>query len=293
MSSAVHRYAAPAKLNLFLHVIGRRSDGYHLLQSAMQLIDLADTVTITPTDDGVVRRDGDVDGVPEDDDLAIRAAKALQAATGTTRGATIAVEKRIPMGGGLGGGSSDAATVLLALNRLWKLDLSRERLMGIGLTLGADVPFFVFGRSAFAEGIGEALRAIDLPTAHYAVVHPGVAVPTVAIFQSAELTRDTEALKISDFSEVGSGSFDTAAGKWKNDLEAVAVARYPAVADALRWLDDQPGALGRARMSGSGACVFRAFESAGRAARCVDAVPDGWRGWSVRSLAIHPHLDGA
>ena len=311
------RYPAPAKVNLFLHVVGRRADGYHLLQSAMQLIDLADTVSIRARDDGVIARAEALPGIPEADDLTIRAARLLQSASGTRHGADIAVDKRIPIGGGLGGGSSDAATTLLALNRLWRLDWPRPRLMALGLTLGADVPFFVGGDNAFVEGIGESLTPIDLPLACYALIHPGVSVPTAAIFTATELTRDTPAFKILDFSKNGFGAdgsyHDTkttpTAGRtsdssadcdaepgdpvFRNDLEPVAAARFGAVREALDWLsrsvEGEPhGARGPARMSGSGACVFRAFDTSADADRCIAALPARWAGWSVRSLAVHP-----
>jgi 4-diphosphocytidyl-2-C-methyl-D-erythritol kinase len=295
-------YAAPAKINLFLHVVGRRDDGYHLIQSAMRLIDLADDVRIAPNREGRITRDGDVPGVAEDDDLTIRAARLLQAAAGVTDGATIGIVKRIPMGGGLGGGSSDAATTLIALNRLWGLDWPRERLMALGLKLGADVPFFIGGTSAFVEGIGERLTPIALPGAHYAVVHPAVSVPTAAIFAADELTRDTEVIKLSDFSKNGLAGIDTpptgpgahrTRHGFRNDLEPVATARFDAVREALAWLAqgadrDWTGAIGVARMSGSGACVFRAFDSHAHAAACIAALPARWSGWSVRSLETHP-----
>jgi 4-diphosphocytidyl-2-C-methyl-D-erythritol kinase len=310
--TAATTWLAPAKVNLFLHVVGRRDDGYHRIQSAMQLIDLADTLTIAPRDDGRIERTVDLPGVAVDADLSIRAARLLQAASETALGASIGVEKRIPQGGGLGGGSSDAATTLLALNRLWKLDWPRQRLMALGLELGADVPFFVGGGDAFVEGIGERLTPVTLPEALYAVVHPGVAVPTAAIFSAVELTRDSPTLKISDFAKNASrvlaengpsapdmGGTGRGRAVFRNDLEPVAVARFKAVRDALRWLSrradgsDWPGADGIARMSGSGACVFRPFVSAEAAAACVAELPPAWSGWSVRSLAVHPHRDCA
>ena len=307
-ASAARRltFTAPAKLNLFLHVVGRRPDGYHLIQSAMQLIDLADTLTIEVRDDGAIERDGAVDDVPADADLMVRAARLLQRASGCSAGATLANRKRIPIGGGLGGGSSDAATTLLALNRLWRLDWPRTELMALGLELGADVPFFVGGDNAFVEGIGERIVPVALPARFYALVHPGVAVPTAAVFTAPELTRDSEVIKISDFSKNGfdASGIDALAGRdtgrpvFRNDLEPVASARFVAVREALDWLSrpedrDWAGALGPARMSGSGACVFRAFDSAERASACIAALPTRWSGWSVRSLAAHPHRDGA
>ena len=303
-------YTAPAKLNLFLHVVGRRPDGYHLIQSAMQLIDLADTLTIEVRDDGAIERDGVVDGVPVDADLMVRAARLLQRASGCSAGATLANRKRIPIGGGLGGGSSDAATTLLALNRLWELHWPRAELMALGLELGADVPFFVGGDNAFVEGIGERIVPVALPARFYALVHPGVAVPTSVVFGAPELTRDSEVIRLLDFSKNGFDAFgiDSPAGTelgrpwarpvFRNDLEPVASARFVAVREALDWLSrrddrDWTGALGPARMSGSGACVFRAFDSAERASACIAALPARWSGWSVRSLAAHPYRDGA
>ena len=311
VDEARHRYPAPAKINLFLHVMGRRPDGYHLIQSAMQLIDLADAVTIVARDDGVIARGASIVDVAEADDLTIRAAKMLQSASGTRLGATIAVDKHIPMGGGLGGGSSDAATVLLVLNRLWRLDWPRTRLLELGLTLGADVPFFIGGSNAWVEGIGEQLTPIDLPDAVYAVIHPGVAVPTITIFTDPELTRDSAALKILDFSKSGfgygkSGSEDTRSASsaihgrpvFRNDLERVAAAGFDAVREALDWLSrgidgEWVGARGPARMSGSGACVFRSFDTPEHAAACIAAMPARWKGWTAGSLAMHPLRDYA
>ena len=299
-------FLAPAKLNLFLHVVGRRNDGYHLIQSVFQLIDLADTLTITPRADGRLLRGDTIPGVDPEADLALRAAQHLKAATGSRLGADIAITKRIPLGGGLGGGSSDAATTLLALNRLWGLDLPRAALMKIGLLLGADVPFFLFGDNAFVEGVGEVMTPLALPPRRYLVIHPGVAVPTAAIFSAPELTRNTAAIKISDFSKHAlppdsMGSHTETSGPagalrpdwvtgFANDLEAVAVRRYEAVRDAIDWLGgDAAGALGIARMSGSGACVFREFASQSDAAMRLAILPSGWTGWNVESLAAHPH----
>lgn len=274
-AGAVLVVPAPAKVNLFLHVTGRRADGYHLLESLFALVDLADTVTLARRDDGVIARCGDVPGVPEDEDLAIRAARALRAATGTRFGATIGVDKRIPLGGGLGGGSSDAASVLLALNRLWGLSLPREELAGIGVALGADVPFFVRGENALVRGIGEAITPVSLPRQWLALVFPGVAVPTAAIFAAPELTRSTPSGKMEVFS-VGYG---------RNDLEPVAASRHPEVAAALVALRR---AAGDARMSGSGSTVFAACEGAARAREALAALPPGMRGLVARTLARHP-----
>ena len=220
-----HAYPAPAKLNLFLHVVGRRADGYHLLQSVFRLIDRADTVHLELRDDGRIVRERDLPGVAEDNDLTVRAARLLQTYAPEGAGVNIRLEKILPMGGGLGGGSSDAATVLLALNRLWQINLSREDLQTLALQLGADVPVFVFGQTAFAEGVGEVLCPLSVPPAWYVVLMPPVQVPTAAIFAAPELTRNTPALKIARFS----------AGMGRNDLQPVVVSRYPEVARYLEW----------------------------------------------------------
>ena len=240
---------APAKLNLFLHVVGRRPDGYHLLQTVFRFIDLADSLDIDARRDGQVHRETDMPGVPPEQDLVVRAALALQRHTGTHLGAQLRLRKRVPAGGGLGGGSSDAATVLIALNRLWRTGLSREQLMRIGLELGADVPVFVFGQSAFAQGIGDLLTAVELPPRAYVVVQPAQSVPTEGVFRDPDLTRDTDPVKITDFSG-RSSDFG------HNDLQAVVVRHYPVVQHALAWLD---GAGYSARMTGSGACLFIEF----------------------------------
>lgn len=268
-------YPAPAKINLFLHVVGRRADGYHLLQSVFRLIDLADVLRFRPRPDGLVRRARTLAGVAEDDDLALRAARLLQREAGVAQGVDITLDKRIPMGGGLGGGSSDAATALLALNRLWGVGWPRSRLQELALRLGADVPFFVFGRSAFVEGVGEALAAIDLPPAWYLVINPGVTVPTAEIFAASGLTRDTKPIKIADFS----------AGWGRNDLEPVVCERYPQVGRAVRWLRRFNAA---ARMSGSGASVFAPFASEQAARGVLAQVPAGLQAWIVRGLDEHP-----
>ena len=269
-------YPAPAKLNLFLHVVGRRADGYHLLQSVFVLIDHADVLRFRVRRDGQVRRVNDVPGVAHDEDLVVRAARALQAASGCLLGADIEVDKRIPMGGGLGGGSSDAATVLLALDRLWGLGWGAARLRELGARLGADVPFFLFGRSAWVEGIGERLAPIDVPARWYVVLVPPVHVPTPEIFAAPELTRDAEPLKMEDFS--------ARANALANVLEQVVLSRYPVVARHLEWL----GRHGRARMTGSGACVFAEFDSREEARSVIDALPSTMKGFMARGLDRHP-----
>ena len=271
-------YPAPAKLNLFLHVVGRRADGYHLLQSAFTLIDRADRLRFSVRDDGRIARVNDVAGIAADDDLAVRAARRLQRAAGTTLGADIAVEKSIPVGGGLGGGSSDAATTLLVLNRLWKTGLDDARLAALGLELGADVPFFLFGRSAWVEGIGERLQPLDVPMRWYVVLTPRVQVATAAVFAAPELTRNTEALKMEDFSARPESS------DFRNDLERVVCERYPEVRDSLEWLRQR----GNARMTGSGSCVFAPYADRDAAKRVLDELPPAMSGFIARGLERHP-----
>lgn len=267
---------APAKLNLFLHVTGRRADGYHELQTLFRFIDLADTLHFSLREDGVVHRTNAVGGVPEERDLCVRAARLLQVETGCRLGVDIAVDKRIPMGGGLGGGSSDAATTLIALNRLWSLGLSRERLMALGLQLGADVPVFVFGENAFAEGVGERLHAYELPPAWYVVLFPPVQVPTVQIFSHPELTRDSVSIIIRALPM-----------RRRNDLQAVVCSLYPEVADHIAEL----GRHGRAMMTGSGACVFAEFESREEAEVALQKLPRSMKGVAVQGLTRHPLHD--
>ena len=267
-------YPAPAKLNLFLHVVGRRADGYHLLQTVFRLLDHGDSLRFSPREDGEIQLARPLPGVPPENDLTQRAARLLQTTTGCRQGVTIHLQKSLPQGGGLGGGSSDAATVLLALNHLWQLGLSRQRLQEIGLTLGADVPVFLFGSNAFAEGVGEALQALTLPPAWYVVLEPPVQVPTALIFGSPELKRDTPPLAASDW-RPGTGS---------NDLQAVACARFPIIATYLDWL----GRYGEARMSGSGACVFAGFPDEQQARRVLEDLPAGMRGWVAAGLDEHP-----
>ncbi|MDP2144265.1 MAG: 4-(cytidine 5'-diphospho)-2-C-methyl-D-erythritol kinase [Gallionella sp.] len=268
---------APAKLNLFLHVVGRRPDGYHLLQTLFRFIDLHDTLHFELRDDGEVHRSNSVEGVPEEHDLCVRAARLLQAETGCKQGVDIAIEKRIPMGGGLGGGSSDAATTLIALNRLWSLGLSRERLMQLGLQLGADVPVFVFGENAFAEGVGEALQAYSLPEAWYVVLFPPVQVPTAQIFSHPELTRDSVSITIRALSNQ----------QLRNDLQFVACKLYPEVVRHIDWLSN----YGKAMMTGSGACVFAEFGSRSQAEAVLRQLPEGMRGVIAQGLKKHPLHD--
>jgi 4-diphosphocytidyl-2-C-methyl-D-erythritol kinase len=268
---------APAKLNLFLHVTGRRPDGYHLLQSAFRLLDWGDRLSFSVREDGRLQRSTEVAGVSEADDLVLRAARLLQTHCSTALGADIAVTKVLPMGGGLGGGSSDAATTLLALNHLWQTGLTRNELQALGLQLGADVPFFIFGQDAFVEGVGETLQPLALPPSWYVVVSPRVNVPTGEIFSAGELTRNTEPIRIADF----------AASTTRNDLQPVACKRYPEVAAAIDWLAQHAPA----RMTGSGACVFAPVGSEADAQRIVSNCPAQWSAWKARSLPRHPLFD--
>jgi 4-diphosphocytidyl-2-C-methyl-D-erythritol kinase len=274
-------YLAPAKLNLFLHVVGRRPDGYHLLQTVFTLIDRCDRVRLRVREDGQIRRVSMLPGVPAESDLAVRAARLLQEASGTGLGADIEVEKNIPMGGGLGGGSSDAATVLLALDRLWDTGFGPEALGELAPTLGADVPFFLFGQSAWAEGIGDMLKPIDVPARWYLVLTPPAVVPTATIFQAPELTRNTEPLKMEDFS---ARLRDCPGQGLANDLEVPVVARFPVVAEHLDWLRQHGGG----RMTGSGACVFAGYDSREEAERTLGQLPASMKGFVARGLHQHP-----
>ncbi|MEO8297687.1 MAG: 4-(cytidine 5'-diphospho)-2-C-methyl-D-erythritol kinase [Burkholderiales bacterium] len=291
---------APAKLNLFLHVVGRRDDGYHLLQSAFMLIDWCDVLHFERRADGVLNRT-DLGPALPDDDLCLRAARALQQASGTTLGANIAIDKQVPWGAGLGGGSSDAATTLLALNRLWGLNWPRQRLLPLALRLGADVPFFVQGRSAWVEGIGERMTPITLPDITAAVIKPPIAVPTPAIFGSPLLSRNTPTARIADFlaDPIGFG---------RNDLQPVAVAFEKGSSSHLAAgsndedeplggiesaLDQLAQAFGSSRMTGSGSAVFAVagsgmYEPSDTLARLLATAPQGWSGRMCRSLEAHP-----
>ena len=277
-SVSVHRWAAPAKLNLMLHIVGRRSDGYHELQTVFQLITLYDAIDITVRDDGVISRPNGPAGVPESEDLVVRAAHALKAATGTGLGADLSVLKRIPMGGGLGGGSSDAATTLVGLNQMWKTGLTSAQLATIGTKLGADVPIFIAGRSAWAEGIGERLTPVSLGAeSWYLVIFPGIAVPTASVFQAPELTRNSPPTTMRGFLETGG----------RNDCEAVVRARFPAVGEALEWL----GRHAPARLTGTGSSVFAKFSRAADAERIAARVPDVWRAFVARGIDESPLLE--
>ena len=268
------RYPAPAKLNLFLHVVGRRADGYHLLQTAFRLIERCDWLRFSPRRDDEVKLAKPLPGVAEADELSVRAARLLKEEGGSKQGVDIEIEKNIPVGGGLGGGSSDCATTLAVLNRLWKIDLTGDRLAELALSLGADVPFFLLGGNAFAEGVGERLALLELPGAWYVVLVPPVAVSTREIFADSELTRNSQTIKISSFS----------AGFGRNDLEPVVCRRHAEVAAHLEWLRR----FGDARMSGSGACVFAEFATEREARSVLSRMPAQMRGFVAKGLESHP-----
>ncbi len=272
-------WPAPGKLNLFLHVVGRRSDGYHELQTAFQFIDLSDSIHFFQRPPGVIERLGALPGVAAEDDLVVRAARCLAAAATEAgvplrQGVAIEVEKALPMGGGVGGGSSDAATVLVALNQLWGTGFSAERLAELGLGLGADVPVFVHGHAAWAEGVGERLVPVDFPEPVYLLLQPGVTISTAEVFKAPELTRDSPVITIAGFLQTGG----------RNDCEPVVRRRYPVVAGALDWL----GRHGPARLTGTGSCVFAPMTDATHAAAVLADKPGEWRGWVTHGLNQSP-----
>lgn len=267
-------WPAPAKLNLFLHICGRRADGYHLLQTVFQLLDYGDTLRVSPRADGKIRRVAELPEVPEDEDLCLRAARLLQQETGCRLGADIHIDKRLPIGGGLGGGSSDAATALVALNALWRTGLDVDALSRLGLRLGADVPVFVRGLSAWGEGVGERLSPVRLGSRWYLVVAPGVSVSTGRVFAAPELTRNTPRITMSAFR----------AGRVRNDCEPVVRGLYPGVARALDWLAQ----FGEARLTGTGGCVFAAFATEPEARAVCEQVPPPWQAFVARGVDVSP-----
>ena len=267
-------WPAPAKLNLFLHVTGRRPDGYHEIQTAFQLIELSDRLHFTARADGEIRRIAGPVEVPAAEDLCLRAAQRLSKEGGPGLGADIRLEKRIPVQGGLGGGSSDAATTLVALNEIWGLRLDPAALAAIGLELGADIPLFVHGRSAWGEGVGELLTPLELPERHYAIVFPGVGISTAEVFQASELTRKTPKTTIRAFLKAGG----------HNDCEPVVAGRSPEVRQALAWLSERGGA----RLTGTGSCVFAGFANRGAAEGALADLPNEWRGFVARGLDRSP-----
>lgn len=275
---AAEAWPAPAKLNRFLHIVGRREDGYHLLQTLFQFVEYGDWLHFELRDDGRVVRASELPGVAVDDDLVVRAARLLQEQVPcSSPGVTIRVDKHLPMGGGIGGGSSDAATTLVALNHLWHCGLDEDALAMLGLRLGADVPVFVRGRAAWAEGVGERLTPVDIDELWFLVVAPACAVPTVAVFKDPELTRDSAPIRMRDF----------LAGGGRNDCAAVVYRRFPEVAVAAEWLAQftQP------HLSGTGACVFGGFPSSAAANVVLASLPAGWRAFVARGLNRSPLLE--
>ena len=286
---------APAKLNLFLHVVGRRADGYHELQTVFQFLDLSDRVRIARRCDALLRRTASMPGVEEADDLAVRAAQLLREEAGVEVGADIAVDKRIPLGGGLGGGSSDAASVLIGLDRLWDLGMGTDRLAALGARLGADVPVFVRGLAAWGEGMGERLVPVALEEPWYVLVVLPFAVSTSGVFQAPALTRNTPGIRMKDLIRGESGTPESPARierlliSARNDCEPVVREMHPEVGEALDWLSCHA----RARMTGTGATVFAPFRSRERAAEVADKTPLPWRGLVARGLNRSPLLDAA
>lgn len=267
-------WPAPAKLNLMLRIVGRRDDGYHELQTVFQFLDICDELVFVPTPDGQVRRLNPVRGLPEEQDLVVRAARLLQQAAGCSQGVDITLTKHLPMGGGLGGGSSDAATTLVALNHLWRTGLERDELMRLGLQLGADVPVFVFGRAAWAEGVGERMTAIEPPEPWYLVIRPDCHVVTGEVFQDPELTRNSRPIKIRDFLEGADG----------NDCLPVVAKHHPPVRAALDWL----GRFGEAKLTGTGACIYAAFEDEIQARAPLTQLPQDWQAFVSRGRNRSP-----
>jgi 4-diphosphocytidyl-2-C-methyl-D-erythritol kinase len=267
---------APAKLNLFLHITGRREDGYHNLQTVFQLLDRGDELAFTLREDGEIHLSPAIEGVAHEDNLIVKAARALQQASGTSLGADIVLDKRLPMGGGIGGGSSNAATTLLGLNALWNCGLTQDQLADIGVALGADVPVFVRGKTAWAEGVGEVLQPIDIPEKWYLVATPNCHVSTAEIFSHKDLTRDTSAIRVAAFLEQGG----------RNDCQPLVQKLYPAVGEALDWL----GQFGHAQMTGTGASVFAAFDSEAAATAVLQQLPENIEGFVAKGVDNSPAL---
>ncbi|CAM3575171.1 4-(cytidine 5'-diphospho)-2-C-methyl-D-erythritol kinase [Halomonas sp. FME1] len=271
---------APAKLNRMLHIVGRREDGYHSLQTLFQIIDLCDHITFTPRHDGEIHLTSEVSGVDHDDNLIVRAARLLQQYSGSHLGITLDVEKRLPMGGGLGGGSSNAATVLVGLNHIWQLGLSLNALAELGLQLGADVPVFVHGHTAWAEGVGEQLTPVTLDAPWFVIIHPGISVSTPSVFQDPQLTRDSRPITMARALQGG-------APEWRNDCEAVVKKRYPPIAEALDWL----GQYAPSRLTGTGACLFAAFQTQQAAQAIAHLSAKRWPTWVAHGLNTSPLHD--
>ena len=273
----VWRLPAPAKLNLFLHITGMREDGYHNLQTVFQLLDYSDEVSLSLREDGLICRTNGLAEVPPEEDLIVRAAQALKSYSGSIYGANVGVEKRLPVGGGIGGGSSDAATTLLGLNELWQCGLKKAELLAIAAKLGADVPVFVNGYSAWAEGIGEKLTVLELPELWYLVIHPGVFISTAKLFSSEVLTRDKGILRIRDFPDADN----------ENVFESVVRKTHFEVDKSLKWLDNYSAA----RMTGTGSCLFASFESHQKADEVLNQVPEEWNAFIAKAVNKSPVLE--
>lgn len=270
-------WPAPAKLNLFLHIIGKRTDGYHLLQTVFQFIELADKIDFTITESGLIKRSKHSSVVDENNDLVIKAANKIKEISGSKLGVDISIEKNIPIGAGLGGGSSDAATTLVALNELWHVGLSVEELTKIGLSLGADIPFFIHGGAAWAEGVGEELTLVDLNECFYLVIYPDCSISTKSVFAASDLTRNTPRITIRDFQE----------GRVKNDCESYVRNHYSNVAEALDWL----GNYAVSKLTGTGACVFAEFIDKKKANEVKSKLPKKWQGFVVKGINKSPLLE--
>ncbi|MFW5442916.1 MAG: 4-(cytidine 5'-diphospho)-2-C-methyl-D-erythritol kinase [Methylococcaceae bacterium] len=277
MAAWAKKWPAPAKINLMLRITGRREDGYHLLQTVFQLTDLCDWLTFHPVNDGVIRLRTPIPGVPEETDLTVRAAKLLRQETGCEQGVCIEIEKNLPMGGGLGGGSSDAATTLVVLNKLWGLDLTEQKLMQLGLKLGADVPVFVYGHAAWAEGVGEKLKKIDIPEKWLVIIKPDCHVDTKEIFSVKDLTRDSKSIRMADF----------IAGRHQNDCVDVVRKLYQPVEKALIDL----GVFSEARLTGTGACVFAQFDCKESAVEAYESLDKQWQVYLTKGLNRSMLLD--
>ena len=272
--------SAPAKLNLFLHITGQREDGYHLLQTVFQFLDYADTITLTIRDDGVINRSSELEGVPAEDDLVVKAATRLQQHCDSPLGVDISVDKILPMGGGLGGGSSNAASVLVGLNHLWDCGLSQEELMTLGVQLGADVPVFIFAQSAWAEGVGERLKAVDLPEKWYLVLKPSINVSTAKVFSNSQLRRDCSTITIRDFLEGQTENI-------RNVCEKPVREMYPevdlALKDLARYCEN-----GESKLTGTGACVFASFDNKEQAEKALNALSEKWEGFVAKGMNQTP-----
>ena len=277
-------WPAPAKLNLFLHITGRRADGFHLLQTVFQLVELGDRLRFELTDNGQINRLSDLPGVAEEDDIVVRAARLLQTVSGSDHGVGIFVDKSLPMGGGLAGGSTDAATTLVALNRLWDCGMSQQELADLGVQLGADVPVFILGKTAWAEGVGEVLTPIKLPESWYVILHPNISVNTGEIFSAEDLRRDCPPSTIRAFLD------SPASNEFVNVCEPVVSKRYPAVAAALADLKAASSGSG-CSMTGTGACVFARFETEQQATEALSRLKDKWHGWVTKGVNQSPLLD--